>query len=508
MGLREEYLELTAAETSSKDRKRIQDNTNKKRKKVNNYLLEKYGKIIEKQDNKYQFVDAEIKEITTPKQITNAKVRKIFEEEENINNLIKAINKSDKDYITKDEFLNLIGWDKFEKFTKNDSLKWLPKLRNLFVEKGIYIRINSRKLYLALDEKVLSNINETKNLTKRGKEAKKKIDITPEKSRLQLFNQDRKTHKKLRDLINKISLDLLNHSQVKNTADGIDNKKGDDKNNPNIIIRSGADILAIVKYYQEGKQGALEGQTDSERTRFYQFGDNKNTVISEKLDEKNTIQEKDKTGNNKVNTNAYVNMTKGGSDYNPSIITKLEKIKNDLNQNKKVGEEYKDTNIAQAMISLMNKGEILEPLKSDLTDKQQQELAEITYLMFGRESVRNKRNLIHSAILLSLAAKGKKPLINVIDDFPMSPENAPSTVRRIDDIDEKLKRYPKKTDFIGQEVAKVEQLETKAINDFIVEEMKSDKIHPNNLPKDFDLDGYTKDKLNKLVEKTYRIKIN
>ena len=115
--------------------------------------------------------------------------------------------------------------------------------------------------------------------------------------------------------------------------------------------------------------------------------------------------------------------------------------------------------------------------------------------MFGRESVRNKRNLIHSAILLSLAAKGKKPLINVIDDFPMSPENAPSTVRRIDDIDEKLKRYPKKTDKVGQEVGKVEDLETKAINDFIVEE-------------DFDLDEYTKDKLNKLVEKVYGIKIN
>lgn len=128
--------------------------------------------------------------------------------------------------------------------------------------------------------------------------------------------------------------------------------------------------------------------------------------------------------------------------------------------------------------------------------------------MFGRESVRNKRNLIHSAILLSLAAKGKKPLINVIDDFPMSPENAPSTVRRIDDIDEKLKRYPKKTDKVGQEVGKVEDLETKAINDFIVEEMKSDKIDPNNLPKDFDLDEYTKDKLNKLVEKVYGIKIN
>ncbi|MGF1489051.1 MAG: hypothetical protein ACFBSE_18345, partial [Prochloraceae cyanobacterium] len=325
-----------------------------------------------------------------------------------------------------------------------------------------------------------------KDRIEKEQNAPEKITVKPEgKQRINIFQQYNISPQKLRSLINKISDKLLNNKEVEGAVERVNKGQAGTKSQPN-QIDSGIDLLAIIKYYQDGSHGALEN-----RNRYYQFGSDPNTILREELDVDR------KTRKIKPNTNARVQISgDAGGAYNPGIINLIENIKQQTNLN--------DRDIADAMITLVSEGKIPEGLKDNLRPEQKKQLAEITYLIFGRESVRNQRNLVHSSLLFSQVVQGNKSLINVIDELPMSPDLAAETSRLIDDIDLKQK-YPAGDSDRAKRVEKMEELETKAINDFIVDRINQEKI---NISSKEELLDYSDTKLKKLISDIYEIKLD
>lgn len=162
-----------------------------------------------------------------------------------------------------------------------------------------------------------------------------------------------------------------------------------------------------------------------------------------------------------------------------------------------------DQNIADAMITLVCEGKIPEGLNKKLNSKQKKQLAGITYLTFGRESVRNKRNLVHSSVLLSQVAKGDKPLINAINELPISPGQATETVSLIDDVDFKQK-YSASNTKRAKNIEQIEQLETKAINDFVFDKIQEGKI---NLKSKEEAINYSEKKIKEIIFNIYQIRL-
>ena len=216
---------------------------------------------------------------------------------------------------------------------------------------------------------------------------------------------------------------------------------------------------------------------DESRTRHYQFGEQKHTRVSEDV---------------KKYPNAFV---RGGGKYDPHVLRTFEEIKNNNNLN--------DRDIARAMNTLLREGEIPPGM---LNRQQEKKLTEITYLIFGRESVRNKRNLVQAPILFSQVAKGRISIFDAVKQLPMSPDGAQSSAKRLDDFDSGTKPYPQEGTKIYERVKEVEQKETKVINDFIADEMKRDGIEQFNDQQE--LIEYVQRKIKEQLNRSYGTNLN
>lgn len=347
------------------------------------------------------------------------------------------------------------------------------------------LKYKDNKTLSDVETKALQEIEKLKRAKLEGKRSDlKKIPVKPEsKQRKNVFQEYNISPQELRGIINKISDDILNNAVVKNAVSKVNKGNTGSKSQPN-KIESGIDLLGIVKYYQEGLHGGAKKQS-----RFYQFGSDPDLVIAERL-------ELDKTRKVKPNTNALVSIVgEQGKDYNPGIIKVIEDIQQKTTLD--------DLGIAGLMISLVREGKIPKNSNKQLDPRQKKQLAAITYLMFGRESVRNKRNLVHSSVLLTQVARGEKPLINAINELPMSPRQATETVRFIDDIDFKQK-YPASDTKKAKNIQEMEQLETKAINDFIFDKLQEEKI--NFKSKEEVLD-YSEKKIKEIIFNIYKIRL-
>ena len=426
-----------------------------------------------------------------------------------LDNKIKSgVFKSREDaYLSLEDMRNIflkITTEKFEdsrKFQKNlDKFKerindrFNSYLKGIGIEKGKGKRNKAQWKLKYENNKTLSDIEtdaleQIEGLKKAKLEGKrftpKKIPVKPEsKQRKNIFQEYNISHQELRGIINKISDDILNNAEVKNAVSKVNKGNTGSKSQPN-KIESGIDLLGIVKYYQEGLHGGATKQS-----RFYQFGSDPDLVIAERL-------EVDfKTGKIRPNTNAVVSIVgEQGTAYNPGVIGVIEDIKEKTNLD--------DRDIAESMISLVSEGKILENLNKKLNPRQKKQLAAITYLFLGRESVRNKRNLVHSSVLLTQVAEGKKPLINAIDELPMSPGQATETVRFIDDVDFKQK-YPANNTKRAKKIEQMEQLETKAVNDFIFEKIQKEK---NNFKNKEEVIDYSEKKIKEIIFNIYKIQL-
>ena len=142
-------------------------------------------------------------------------------------------------------------------------------------------------------------------------------------------------------------------------------------------------------------------------------------------------------------------------------------------------------------------------LQQQLKEKK---LTEITYLIFGRESVRNKRNLVQAPILFSQVAKGRISIEDAVKQLPMSPDGAQSSAKRLDDFDSGTKPYPQERTKIYERVKEVEQKETNVINDFIADEMKKDGIE--RFDNQQELIEYTEEKIRRNIFLFYGINLN
>ena len=370
---------------------------------------------------------------------------------------------------------------KFEKFLKDIKLEKDGTHRKAQWR----LEYKDNKTLSDVETEALQQIEELKKAKLEGRRsAPKKIPVKPEsKQRKNIFQEYNISHQELRGIINKISDDILNNAEVKNAVSKVNKGNTGSKSQPN-KIESGIDLLGIVKHYQEGLHGGAKKQS-----RFYQFGSDPDLVIAERL-------ELDKTRKVKPNTNAIVSIVgEQGSAYNPGVIKVIEDIQEKTN--------FDDQDIADTIISLVSEGKIPESLNKKLNSRQKKQLAGVTYLILGRESVRNKRNLIHSSVLLTQVAKGEKPLINAIDELPMSPKQAKETVQLMDDVDFKQK-HPASNTKRAKNIQQIEQLETKAINDFLFDKIQEEKINFKNKEEVID---YSEKKIKEIIFNIYKIQL-
>ena len=370
---------------------------------------------------------------------------------------------------------------KFEKFLKDIKLEKDGTHRKAQWR----LEYKDNKTLSDVETEALQQIEELKKAKLEGRRsAPKKIPVKPEsKQRKNIFQEYNISHQELRGIINKISDDILNNAEVKNAVSKVNKGNTGSKSQPN-KIESGIDLLGIVKHYQEGLHGGAKKQS-----RFYQFGSDPDLVIAERL-------ELDKTRKVKPNTNAIVSIVgEQGSAYNPGVIKVIEDIQEKTN--------FDDQDIADTIISLVSEGKIPESLNKKLNSRQKKQLAGVTYLILGRESVRNKRNLIHSSVLLTQVAKGEKPLINAIDELPMSPKQAKETVQLMDDVDFKQK-HPASNTKRAKNIQQIEQLETKAINDFLFDKIQEEKINFKNKEEVID---YSEKKIKEIIFNVYGIRL-
>ena len=316
-----------------------------------------------------------------------------------------------------------------------------------------------------------NQVAETK--AKRSRTQRQNTSVANRSSTRNVLNEHNVSPQQTREIINRITDNLLKDKDVEIAASQFNQDGKGTKDNPN-KISGGIGIAGIVRHYGDTKQNLPEGES---RTRHYQFGKQKHTRVSEDV---------------KNHPNAFV---RGGGRYEPEVRETFESIK------KSTG--LSDSRIARALNTLVREGDFLPGM---FNHKQEAQLTKVTYLIFGRESVRNKRNLVQASILFSQVEKGRISLEDAVAKLPMSPDGAQSSVKRLDDFDSGTRPYPKEGTQIHERITEVQQKETDVINDFIIDEMRRDNIE--TFENQQELIGYTERKIKEQLYRTYGISLD
>jgi hypothetical protein len=210
----------------------------------------------------------------------------------------------------------------------------------------------------------------------------------------------------LRRIIYEVSQQILDHDDVKTAAAQMQTAGAGTKEKPH-QISGGTGFPAAVRHYQQTGGTIPQGQS---ATRHYEIG-SKRLHVSEDL---------------KDDPNAFV---RGAYDYlpgkdgKPDIKSEMQVIMQETNLD--------DRQLAGAIRRLIQTGEFPEGIRKR---GQAEKLGRFTYLMFGREAVRNKGMVAMSPMMLSLIAQGEKnwDWEKALKKFPMSMKNAQPSAKGLE----------------------------------------------------------------------------